>query len=90
MSIEKYSKEIKLLQIQNPKWHYNQILSKFKLKYPSRLEGKDINVIEKRKNFRKIVENYKLDNNNRLCDLNSVKKDLNIQIYYKIPYQHEM
>ena len=64
--------------MQNPKWHYNQILSKFKLKYPSRLEGKDINVIEKRKHFRKIVENYKLDYNNRLCVLNPFKKDSNV------------
>ena len=33
-SIESYSESIKALELQNPNWHYNQILSKFELKYP--------------------------------------------------------
>ena len=65
-----FSKGIKLLQIQNPKWYYKQILSKFVLKYPLRLGGKDSTSIEKRKRFRKYIETYKLDENNRLCILN--------------------
>ena len=89
MSIEKYSKEIKLLQIQNPKWHYNQILSKFDLKYPSRLEGKDSTSIEKRKRFRKYIETYKLDENNRLCILNPNNSLKQEKEYFKIPYEHE-
>ena len=47
-SIMEHKKEIELLQIQNPEWHYNQILSKFKLKYPKRLEGNTIANQEKK------------------------------------------
>ena len=41
------------LQAQNPNWHYNQILSKFDLRYPKRLEGNENKQLEKRRNFRK-------------------------------------
>ena len=41
LSISGYEKEIKLLQIQNPNWHYNQILSKFNLQYPERMQGNE-------------------------------------------------
>ena len=86
-SISLHKTEIEILKLQNPKWHYNQILSKFNLKYPDRMEGNEIRNIEKRKNFRKLVENYKLDDNNRLCVLNPIKNDSNLQNYYKIPYR---
>ena len=53
------------------------------------MEGKDINNFERRKKFKKKDENYKLDNNNRLCVLNPIKKTSNLNIYYKILYEHE-
>ena len=59
LSIQNHKKEIQTLCIQNPKWHYNQILSLIPLKYPKRLEGNDISVNEKRYNFRKTCLNYK-------------------------------
>ena len=89
LSISKYEKEIKNLQLQNPKWHYNQILSKFDLIYPKRMEGKDSSAVEKRKNFRKYIESYCLDNNNRLCILNPISSRKNENEYFKIPYEHE-
>ena len=64
--ISGYEKEIKLLQIQNPKWHYNQILSKFKLQYPERIQGNDQLSVDRPKRFRKYLNIYKLDSNNRL------------------------
>ena len=88
-SIKQNEKEIYELQLQNPNWHYNQILSKFELKYPKRLEDKSISTLEKRKNFRKCIESYKLDKNNRLCILN---KDLirnRKNGSFKIPLKHE-
>ena len=60
LSILEHEKEIKLLEIQNPNWHYNQILSKFDLNYPKRLKGKDSSLMEKRKNFRKCISSYKI------------------------------
>ena len=51
--------------------------------------GKDINTQEKRKNFRKCLEEYILNNNNRLCILNPLKKLEEKENYYKIPYEHE-
>ena len=88
-SININNNEIEKLKIQNPNWHYNQILSKFNIKYPVRMEGKDVTNVERRKNFRKTAENYKLDDNNRLCVLNPIKKSSNSNIYYKIPFEHE-
>ena len=75
LSINDNKKEILELQIQNPNWHYNQILSKFNLKYPKRLEGEDNKNLEKRKNFRKCIENYILNENNRLCIINPLKTE---------------
>ena len=86
-SISLHKTEIEILKLQNPKWDNNQIISKFNLKYPDRMD--EIRNNEKRKNFRKLVENYKLDDNNRLCVLNPIKNDSNLQNYYKIPYEHE-
>ena len=88
-SISINNNEIEKLKLQNPNWHYNQILSKFEIKYPVRMEGKDQTNTERRKKFRKMAENYKLDHNNRLCVLNPIKKANNLNIYYKIPYEHE-
>ena len=51
--------------------------------------GKDINTQEKRKNFWKCLEEYILNNNNRLCVLNPLKKLEEKENYYKIPYEHE-
>ena len=48
-SIMEHKEEIEKLKLQNPQWHYNQILSKFKLKYPKRLEGNTIATQEKKK-----------------------------------------
>ena len=53
------------------------------------MEGKDIAYVEWRKKFRKTAENYELDNNNKLCVLNPIKKTSNLNICYKIPYEHE-
>ena len=50
---------------------------------------KDINIQEKRKNFRKCLEEYILNNNNRLCILNPLKKLEEKENYYKILYEHE-
>ena len=44
------------------------------LKYPERLKSKDRETLEKRKTFRKNIENYIIDKNNRLCVLNPLKK----------------
>ena len=83
-------KEINELKIQNKNWHYNQILSKFDLKYPKRLEDKNIsNILEKRKSFRKCIDTYKIDKNNRLCILNDDLIRNRQEKYFKIPYKHE-
>ena len=89
-SIKLNEKEINELKIQNKNWHYNQILSKFDLKYPKRLEDKNIsNILEKRKNFRKCIDTYILDKNNRLCILNDDLIRNRQEKYFKIPYKHE-
>ena len=88
-SILEKEKEINQLQIQHPKWHYIQILSMCDLKYPERLKNKDKETLEKRKTFRKNIENYIIDKNNRLCVLNPLKKFNETKIYYRIPYSHE-
>ena len=49
-------KEIKDLQLQNINWHYNQILSKFELKYTKRLEDKSISTLEKEKILENILK----------------------------------
>ena len=88
-SIESYSESIKALELQNPNWHYNQILSKFELKYPERILGKENKQLEKRRNFRKQCENYKINNNGRLCIINPLKKEDEKNKLYLIPYKHE-
>ena len=55
-----------------------------------RLEDKNIsNILEKRKNFRKCIDTYKLDKNNRLCILNDDLIRNRQEEYFKIPYKHE-
>ena len=54
-SIIENKEEIDLLKIQNPHWHFNQILSKFKLKYPKRLEG-NTPAIQEKKEFQEIYK----------------------------------
>ena len=88
-SIKENKKEIDKLVKQNPNWNYNYILSKFNIIYPKRLIGKDSKLQDKRKAFRKYIDSYKLDNNNRLCVLNPINKDKEKDKYYKIPYKHE-
>ena len=89
LSIKQNEKEIHDLELQNKNWHYNQILSKFELIYPKRLEDKSISTMEKRKNFRKCIELYKLDKNNRLCILNKNLIKNRKDLYFKIPFKHE-
>ena len=89
LSIQNHKEEIQALCIQNPNWHYNQILSLIPLKYPKRLEGNDTSVNEKRYTFRKNCLNYKLDKFNRLCILNPLNKENEKEKYYKIPFIHE-
>ena len=88
-SIKENKKEIEKLVEQNPNWNYNYILSKFKIIYPNRLLGSDSRLQDKRKAFRKYIDSYKLDKNNRLCVLNPNNKDNEKDKYYKIPYKHE-
>ena len=65
-SIQLYEKEIENLKILHPKWHINQILAQFSIKYPERMLGDDKISINKRKVFRKVASKYSLDINNRL------------------------
>ena len=88
-SKQKYETEINIAKKNHPKWHENQILALFNLKYPKRMTGKSPNEIEKRKVFRKEIANYKLDNNNRLMVIDPLKRDEEKEISYKIPYKHE-
>ena len=88
-SIKEHKEEIDKLSLQNPSWNYNYILSKFNIIYPNRLIGSDSKLQEKRKAFRKYLDSYKLDDNNRLCVLNPVNKGNEKEKYYKIPYKHE-
>ena len=87
--IKEHQDEIKILIAQNPDWNYNYILSKFNIKYPHRLEGKDSKSHDKRKAFRKYLNSYKLNENNRLCVLNPLNKINKKSKYYNIPYKHE-
>ena len=85
-SKQKYKTEFNIAKKNHPKWHENQILALFNLKYPKRMTGKSPNEIEKRKVFRKEIANYKLDNNNRLMVIDPLKRDEEKEISYKIPY----
>ena len=85
-SKQKYETEINIAKKNHPKWHENQILALFNLKYPKRMTDKSPNEIEKRKVFRKEIDNYKLDNNNRLMVIDPLKRDEEKEISYKIPY----
>ena len=88
-SIKEHQDEIKKLIEQNPDWNYNYILSKFNIKYPHRLEGKDSKSHDKRKAFRKYLNSYKLNENNRLAVINPLNKNNEKSKYYNIPYKHE-
>ena len=88
-SKQKYENDIILEKIKHPKWHENQILSLFNLKYPDRMVGKSQSSLEKRKLFRKELNKYILDNNNRLLVINPLNKIDEQDVTYKIPYQHE-
>ena len=88
-SKQKYETDINIAKKNHPKWHDNQILSLFNLKYPKRMTGNSQSEIEKRKMFRKELVNFKLDNNNRLLVINPLKNDEENEISYKIPYEHE-
>ena len=73
----------------HPKWQENQILSLFKLKYPDRMLGNSHDGVERRKVFWKDLWNYKLANNNRLTVINSLNKDEEKELEFKIPYLRE-
>ena len=45
--------------------------------------------IEKRKLFRKELNKYILDNNNRIIIINPFNKNDEQDVLYKIPYKHE-
>ena len=51
--------------------------------------GKSQSSLEKRKLFRKELNKYILDNNNRLLVINPLNKIDEQDVTYKIPYQHE-
>ena len=84
-SIQKYDTQIKKEINIHPKWHYNQILSLFNIKYPERMVGQNEAKGKQRKNFRKEAEKFKLDENNRLCVLNPLNNKNQDNIYFKIP-----
>ena len=88
-SIQKYEKDIEKKKKEHPKWHINQILSLFNIKYPNRMSEKNSNSDKKRQIFKKEATKYKLDENNRLCIINPIKNSNPDNIYYKIPYIHE-
>ena len=89
ISKQKYEKEINIQKSNHPKWHENQILSLFNLKYPDRMTDKSPASNEKRKVFRKALKNFILNHNNRLLVINPLKKDKEKNVEYKIPYLHE-
>ena len=45
--------------------------------------------LHRKKNFRKCLNSYKLNENNRLCILNPLNKSDEKEKYYMIPYKHE-
>ena len=51
------------------------MLFKFELKYPERIIGKENKQVEKRRNFRKQCVNSKINNNERLCIINPLKRE---------------
>ena len=73
----------------HPKWHYNQILSLFNIKYPERMKGKSAAEGKQRTNFRKEAARYKLVENNRLCVRNPLNNKNDDDTYFKIPFLHE-
>ena len=88
-SLEKYKVDINLQKQNHPNWHINQIYSMFNLDYPERMRGKEGSNSDKRRRFRKEVEKYKLDHNNRLTILNPLNKESEKNLAYKIPFLHE-
>ena len=88
-SIQKHEIEIKKQINKHPKWHYNQILSLFNIKYPERMKGKNAAEGKQRTNFRKEAARYKLDENNRLCVRNPLNNKNDDETYFKIPFLHE-
>ena len=53
-SIQKNSFEIEQKQKENPRWHYNQILSLFDIHYPERMRGRDKSSLNKKKLLEKL------------------------------------
>ena len=69
----------------------NQIYSYFPLTYPERLIGDSAAISKKRKNFRDLISNFKINEQNRLIIKNPYKedKDEKEDQWYKIPFMKE-
>ena len=88
-SIQKHEIEIKKQINKHPKWHYNQILSLFNIKYPERMKGKSAAEGKQRTNFGKEAARYKLNENNKLCVRHPLNNKNGDDTYFKIPFLHE-
>ena len=71
-SIEIYKDSINEKKQKYPNMNINQIYSYFPLTYPDRIIGDTIDVTKKRKKFRDLIDNFKLNEQNRLI----IKKPL--------------
>ena len=90
LSIERNKPEIEKKQKLYPNMNYNQILSYFQIVYPDRISTKTKKDSIKRTAFRKICNNYKINDQKRLLINNPYKSNKNdIDGWFKIPYENE-
>ena len=61
-SIEIYKDDIIKQKTKYPNMNINQIYSSFPLIYPYRLKGNTVNISKRRKTFRDLCANFKLNN----------------------------
>ena len=91
LSIKRNNVNIQNMQSKFPKMNYNQILSKFPIIYPERINSKSYNDTIQRANFRKLCTKFKINNDNRLEINNPYTSDINNNEnnWYYIPYKDE-
>ena len=91
LSIKRYRKEIEIKRKNYPNMNFNQILSYFKIIYPERMNSKTQSDSNKRALFRKLCENFKLNDEKRLLINNPYKSDINNNDnkWYYIPLINE-
>ena len=83
-SIEKKKDQINEMILKYPKMNINQIYSYFDLCYPKRMIGKSLAFSKKRKVFRDLCTNFKLDDTKRLLNFLVNLREYTFNIIYFI------